>query len=82
MYSFAKDELVIDKVIAVKDENPVPQDKDSSSNKLSGRDNRTIDTNVAYESVNLTYQPPSDHLPTHTRAKGRGPAGHYNYNPL
>ena len=35
MYSFAKDELVIDKVIAVKDEVRVPQDK-SFSDKLSG----------------------------------------------
>jgi len=35
MYSFAKDELVIDKVIAVKDEVQVPQDKGSSCNKLS-----------------------------------------------
>jgi len=35
MYSFAKDELVIDKVIAVKDEARVPQDKGSSSSKLS-----------------------------------------------
>ena len=43
MYSFAKDELVIDKVIAVKDEARVPQDK-SFSDKLSGFLNKMYST--------------------------------------